>query len=634
MMKFVWKTPPLPENKPIPTEQPSAGGAQAPNPGKERVKMGEMGADLKTYIEAFEKVDPTQKKEFLDKTQQWQQTEAVEDIRRAGVSKEDNEKDPNKKHILLSSLYLNRDKAMTEKMVFRVDFGGNDLAERRVGAGDLLPPTVKEIRVTTSGGQVLEGVRTINPTTGRIGYYEKSALENKNYNYIPVFSGDTIEILKTQNDQDSEMKRQVFREKMEVYDPPKRQTVLYGNYNQQELGSRQVAIPPRLEAAPNAGKMKIENQEFDMVDRNYWESIGSRRFLNHYDPTTNQPITFMGKEISSSLNLLMLPYLKEAEARMKATGIDYKIKDFQFFADRNIREGTQKSYHAYGVAGDINPGDNAFKQEWGTLDPTKRVPEKFVQVMESLGFVWGGRWGRPDPMHFEFHLNPFTSTALLQSAEAQKYKAAILDKTQQAPQQPAIAQQPKQAGQPQEMADSGTSFNKALNANIRGRMERFMPFIEQASQTYGVPKNLIMSVMMQESGGNPNIVSPAGAGGLMQIMPNTARGYGMKNIYDPVRVKNGGLELDPRDDRANPEKSIMTGAKILGELTRRYKGNVVLALAAYNAGPGKVDKWNGVPPIGETQKYVANIPRMYASLNAEDKNNPPAPPANPDKKVV
>jgi soluble lytic murein transglycosylase-like protein len=121
-------------------------------------------------------------------------------------------------------------------------------------------------------------------------------------------------------------------------------------------------------------------------------------------------------------------------------------------------------------------------------------------------------------------------------------------------------------------------------------------FIEEASALYGVSSDLVRAVIQTESGFDSKAVSGVGAKGLMQLMPRTARALGIKDPFDP-------------------KENIFGGVKYLSMLLDKYNGNVALALASYNAGPGNVRKHGGIPPFGETRGYVKKITGLLADAS-------------------
>ncbi len=121
--------------------------------------------------------------------------------------------------------------------------------------------------------------------------------------------------------------------------------------------------------------------------------------------------------------------------------------------------------------------------------------------------------------------------------------------------------------------------------------------IELASRSFGLESSLIKAVIHVESAFDPWAVSRKGARGLMQLMPGTARIYGVRNIH-------------------SPEQNIYAGSKHLAFLIRKYNGNLKLALAAYNAGSGAVEKYGGIPPYSETRNYVQRVMSLQSRYSA------------------
>lgn len=151
------------------------------------------------------------------------------------------------------------------------------------------------------------------------------------------------------------------------------------------------------------------------------------------------------------------------------------------------------------------------------------------------------------------------------------------------------------------VAPRRSAFNRLLSAQLQALARKpaasprpdgagtgFQPLIQTAARRYGLDPALISALIEVESGFDPRAASPSGAKGLMQLMDETAASLGVSDPFDPVQ-------------------NVMAGARLLRQLLERYRGDVRLALAAYNAGAGAVDRHGGVPPYAETQAYVSRV---------------------------
>jgi len=144
------------------------------------------------------------------------------------------------------------------------------------------------------------------------------------------------------------------------------------------------------------------------------------------------------------------------------------------------------------------------------------------------------------------------------------------------------------AATPVSAAASAASAGAVAGASSLPAGTPYAAEITAAANKHGVDPALLAGLVKQESNFNPNAGSPAGAQGLTQLMPATAASLGVTNVHDPAQALDGG-------------------AKYLRQQLDRFGGDVARALAAYNAGPGAVERFGGVPPYAETQEYVRRV---------------------------
>lgn len=144
---------------------------------------------------------------------------------------------------------------------------------------------------------------------------------------------------------------------------------------------------------------------------------------------------------------------------------------------------------------------------------------------------------------------------------------------------------------------------------------QFDPFIRKVAADEGLDASLIKAVALVESGFNPRAVSPKGARGLMQLMPATARRYGVRDPHDP-------------------HESLRAGARHLRDLLVEFDGDLTLALAAYNAGAGAVRRYGGVPRYRETQDYVRKVTSRMGGTRKPAASKPTSKPKGPPPPTV
>jgi Rod binding domain-containing protein len=219
----------------------------------------------------------------------------------------------------------------------------------------------------------------------------------------------------------------------------------------------------------------------------------------------------------------------------------------------------------------------------------KLIPGKAASPQTEAGAVPGlgaGRLTVKDLSRVSFPAAPETSS---QPGTAQPATAGIA-----ATEPTGEVAAPAENGAEQTRAPVDIS-NLDMADGALARIRRFEPTIKAAATVFGLSTDLIKAVILHESGGNPRAVSHKGAKGLMQLTDGTARDLGVTNPFDPVQ-------------------NIFGGARFLAGLLKKFGGDLELALASYNAGPGAVLKYGGIPPFKETQEYVR---RIVASLGGK-----------------
>ncbi len=140
---------------------------------------------------------------------------------------------------------------------------------------------------------------------------------------------------------------------------------------------------------------------------------------------------------------------------------------------------------------------------------------------------------------------------------------------------------------------SALSLSLSVEGGARDALkQQYDPYVKSYALKYGVPAELVHSIIQAESNYDSRAVSPKGAVGLMQLMPETAAQYGVK-------------------DRFDPEDNIMGGVRYLKDLIKLFKNNTKMVLAAYNAGQEALKKYNGIPPYQETIEYIQRVMESY-----------------------
>lgn len=238
----------------------------------------------------------------------------------------------------------------------------------------------------------------------------------------------------------------------------------------------------------------------------------------------------------------------------------------------------------YGLARSERPASEVGPSERGVFSPRPRGVLSYTG--EGADILAAVR-ERQSGAQFEPHtISPFRDPRALQEAEVELASYHRMDPSEFRIQRP-LTSQPSGRGIPE----------RERMASVR----RYDRIVESAAKHYDVDPDLVRAMIRAESSGIPTAASPAGAVGLMQIIPDTARELGLR-VDDEI------------DERVDPGKNIWAGTRYIAQLLKRYDGDWDKAIAAYNAGPGAVDKYGGIPPFEETRVYVPRVRGYYDSF--------------------
>jgi soluble lytic murein transglycosylase-like protein len=187
-----------------------------------------------------------------------------------------------------------------------------------------------------------------------------------------------------------------------------------------------------------------------------------------------------------------------------------------------------------------------------------------------------------------------TSGIQVESAESAAARAAASSSASSTTTGTSASDTTTESSSSQSTYSSGDIETYSVDSGALACSDTLNDYFEEASSTYDVDIKLLKCIALVESDFTSDCTSSAGAMGIMQLMPETAKSLGVEDAYDPY-------------------ENIMGGAKLISQLLDKYDGDIALAAAAYNAGSGAVDKYNGIPPYEETQNYVTSILSYYNS---------------------
>ncbi|MBU1954401.1 hypothetical protein KKH03_05520, partial [Patescibacteria group bacterium] len=455
-------------------------------------------ADLDNYLHKFSKEpDKVKEKEkwrewnewqkekgaFSGKLNEWYKKGDKEAMRRAGVTQKEDEQDYTRRHRLLASAYVTWDET-GDRISGTVDFKNNQMAEYKVGLGDMLPPNVKSVRVRKKSGETVDCARTRNPQTGRIGYYETQALAKGQYLYVAIHTGDKFQIEQTIDEKDLRARRSILSENVAVYNQGAMNSndgeeVYYTDRGEPVAGTpaaerAQAREKPQAESAKRrasfretiakaADELELEGQRRRIVELAKRYS-GSDRFKTDYAKSENRDLK--GGRLGCAW--VVTSILKEA-------GLMDEISKGTYTAENQLK---QKGW-TEAPRSQAEPGDVVL---W------EKLPQKAVMTQNGPQYIGGHR-----------HIGIVVGDNLAvsnSSLEGRPITHAI-DSGRRVEK---ILKPPREQQEPRVAPAEARPANEKLAAAIERKTGRWLPLIKEKCEKYGMSQYipLVQAIMFQE----------------------------------------------------------------------------------------------------------------------------------------
>lgn len=475
----------------------------------------------------------------------------------------------------------------------------NKTANNFIGLGDIFTRNIEKVTVCEADGSNCRvGVRKIDPITKREGYFEVHALNQKppQYEYLAVYHGYKVRPDEVNDPKTPEVQRAALASHVHFYGKGGSAldwSEMPGNGNEREPDSMLQAIIEESRSALSEIKTSL-----DAPSANEQVEVRGQRIVEAARFCVNNPEIFYRyyRNVPSLKNgnlgcalVASFAYQRAEELSKVTYSTDQLITLVEGQGYQQVQPGSQilpgalimydslpnrKHKHAAIYLGRNGLGIEMVVDNNSTQKPPRPVERPLLRYIDGKKTIPRGYrvWNPP----LQLKQQPVQKT---KNGNVEKPSAAL-------------------------------KSTERVVAGVLNRAKPYLPFIEKAAKQYGVPLEVLLAIFNHESGFKPDAVSHAGAVGIGQLMPATARAMGL-------------IVNERVDQRFDPVANINASAKLIGGLSKRYRSDLALVLIAYNAGSGRVSQYLKQKAAGqpgklpaETQKYVPRVIAVYNALKA------------------